>query len=178
MTQTAIFVVIPIALIQMGLQLPDHWQLYLPVVLLSFAAMVPPIFWAERTGHNKPAFLAAIGLMGLAILSFGVVPRDLMVWAIALFLFFWSFNLLEAFLPSWVSRVAPPEHRGLALGVYNTTQSLGLFTGGLLGGIMAQAFGPDAVYWACAGIILVWGIISFGLKEIGPRRPKPAQQAG
>jgi len=173
MTQTALFVVIPIALIQMGLELPRHWQLYLPVVLLSFAFMLPPIFWVERTGRNKPAFLGAIGLMGLAILSFALLPAELWVWAAVLFVFFLSFNLLEAFLPSWVSRVAPPEHRGLALGVYNTTQSLGLFAGGLLGGILARLAGPEGVYWACAAAILVWGIISAGLVEIGPRKPKP-----
>ncbi|WVN41676.1 MFS transporter [beta proteobacterium MWH-UniP1] len=178
MTQTAIFVVIPLALIDMGTALPEHWKIYLPVVMLSFLAMIPPIFWAERTGHYKPAFLAAIGLMGTAIAGFAFVPHVIWIWAAVLFLFFTSFNLLEAFLPSWVSRVAPPEHRGLALGVYNTTQSLGLFTGGLLGGIMAKAFGETAVYLVCAATILVWGIISFGLKELGPRKPKPADPMG
>ncbi|MBU3725467.1 MAG: MFS transporter [Burkholderiaceae bacterium] len=174
MTQTAIFVVVPLALIQMGLALPEHWQVYLPVVLLSFGLMIAPIFWAERTGKNKPAFLAAIALMGASILGFAVLPQMLWVWMAVLLLFFTSFNVLEAFLPSWVSRIAPPEHRGLALGVYNTTQSLGLFSGGLLGGAMTKAFGPAAVYWACAATILVWGMISFGLKELGPRTPRPA----
>jgi predicted MFS family arabinose efflux permease len=101
--------------------------------------------------------------------GFALVPSVLWIWAAVLFLFFTSFNLLEAFLPSWVSRVAPPEHRGMALGIYNTTQSLGLFSGGFLGGLMARAFGDQAVYWACAATILVWGIISVGLKELGPR---------
>lgn len=169
MTQTAIFVVVPLALIGMGKPLGDHWHIYLPVVALSFAAMVPPIFWAERTGKNKPAFLGSIGLMGIAIAGFAIVPHELWIWAAVLFLFFTSFNLLEAFLPSWVSRVAPPEHRGMALGIYNTTQSLGLFSGGFLGGVMARSFGDQAVYWACAATILVWGIISFGLKELGKR---------
>ena len=178
MTQTAIFVVIPLALIGMGSALQEHWKIYLPVVMLSFLAMIPPIFWAERSGHNKPAFLAAIGLMGAAIAGFAIAPHVIWVWAAVLFLFFTSFNLLEAFLPSWVSRVAPPEHRGLALGIYNTTQSLGLFTGGLLGGIMAKAFGQTAVYLVCAAMILVWGIISVGLKELGPRKPKPADPLG
>lgn len=178
MTQTAIFVVIPLALIGMGSALQEHWKIYLPVVILSFLAMIPPIFWAERSGHNKPAFLAAIGLMGIAIAGFAIAPHVIWVWAAVLFLFFTSFNLLEAFLPSWVSRVAPPEHRGLALGVYNTTQSLGLFTGGLLGGVMAKAFGQTAVYLVCAAMILVWGIISFGLKELGPRKPKPIDPLG
>ena len=169
MTQTAIFVVVPLALIGMGKPLGDHWQIYLPVVAISFAAMVPPILWAERTGHNKPAFLGAIALMGIAIAGFAVVPSELWIWAAVMALFFTSFNLLEAFLPSWVSRVAPPEHRGMALGIYNTTQSLGLFSGGFLGGMMARAFGDQAVYWACAATILVWGIISLGLKELGKR---------
>lgn len=178
MTQTAIFVVIPLALIDMGMALSQHWKIYLPVVVLSFGAMIPPIFWAERTGHNKPAFLASIGLMGCAIAGFALVPHVMWIWAGLLFLFFTSFNLLEAFLPSWVSRVAPLEHRGLALGIYNTTQSLGLFTGGILGGLMAKSFGEAAVYIACAATILVWGIISFGLRELGPRKPKTTDQMG
>ena len=174
MTQTAIFVVVPLALIQMGLALPDHWQLYLPVVVLSFVLMLLPIFWAERTGRSRPAFLSAIGLMGISIFSFAVVPQSLWIWALVLLAFFTSFNALEAFLPSWVSRLAPQEHRGLALGVYNTTQSLGLFSGGLLGGVMAKAFGSSAVYLACAATILLWGMISFGLRELGPRHPRAA----
>jgi MFS family permease len=177
MTQTALFVVVPLALIGMGKPLAQHWQIYLPVVALSFAAMVPPIFWAERTGKNKPAFLASISVMGIAIAGFAIVPHQLWIWAAVLFLFFTSFNLLEAFLPSWVSRVAPPEHRGMALGIYNTTQSLGLFSGGFLGGIMARTFGDQAVYWACAATILVWGIISAGLKELGPRKAGTGRQA-
>ena len=174
MTQTAIFVVVTLALIQMGLDLHDHWMLYLPVVMASFGLMLMPIFWSERTGRSRPAFLFAIALMGASIAGFGLAASSLWAWALLLLGFFTAFNALEAFLPSWVSRVAPSSHRGLALGVYNTTQSLGLFSGGLLGGLMAKAFGAAAVYWACAAAILVWGIISLGLKELGPRRPRAA----
>jgi len=112
--------------------------------------------------------------MGISIFSFAVVPQSLWIWALVLLAFFTSFNALEAFLPSWVSRLAPQEHRGLALGVYNTTQSLGLFSGGLLGGVMAKAFGSSAVYLACAATILLWCMISFGLRELGPRHPRAA----
>ena len=171
MVQTALFVVVPLALIDMGMALATHWKIYLPVVLVSFGAMVIPIFWAERTGRNKPAFLGAIAVMGLAILGFAWSPHVIWIWGLVLLLFFTSFNVLEAFLPSWVSRVAPPEHRGLALGIYNTTQSLGLFTGGLMGGAMAKAFGPSAVYWACGAAIVIWGIISFGLVECPRKKP-------
>lgn len=171
MVQTALFVVVPLALIDMGMALATHWKIYLPVVLVSFGAMVIPIFWAERTGRNKPAFLGAIAVMGLAILGFAWSPHVIWIWGLVLLLFFTSFNVLEAFLPSWVSRVAPLEHRGLALGIYNTTQSLGLFTGGLMGGGMAKAFGPSAVYWACGAAIVIWGIISFGLVECPRKKP-------
>ena len=171
MVQTALFVVIPLALIDMGMALATHWKIYLPVVLVSFGAMVIPIFWAERTGRNKPAFLGAIAVMGLAILGFAWSPHVIWIWGLVLLLFFTSFNVLEAFLPSWVSRVAPLEHRGLALGIYNTTQSLGLFTGGLMGRGMAKAFGPSAVYWACGAAIVIWGIISFGLVECPRKKP-------
>lgn len=173
MTQTAVFVVIPLALIDMDLTLSRHWQMYLPVVLLSFAVMVPPILWVERTGRNKIAFLISIAMMGLAILSFAVLPLELGAWAVGLLLFFLSFNLLEAFLPSWVSRVAPAQYRGLALGIYNTTQAFGLFTGGLLGGFLAKTLGAPAVYWVCTGAIVIWGMISLGLKEIGRRGSQP-----
>ena len=171
MVQTALFVVVPLALIDMGMALATHWKIYLPVVLVSFGAMVIPIFWAERTGRNKPAFIGAIAVMGLAILGFAWSPHVIWIWGLVLLLFFTSFNVLEAFLPSWVSRVAPLEHRGLALGIYNTTQSLGLFTGGLMGGGMAKAFGPSAVYWACGAAIVIWGIISFGLVECPRKKP-------
>jgi len=110
-------------------------------------------------------------VMGLAILGFAWSPHVIWIWGLVLLLFFTSFNVLEAFLPSWVSRVAPLEHRGLALGIYNTTQSLGLFTGGLMGGGMAKAFGPSAVYWACGAAIVIWGIISFGLVECPRKKP-------
>lgn len=176
MAQTAVFVVIPLALIEMGLQLSGHWQIYLPVVLLSFLVMVPPILWVERTGNNKFAFLLAIAVMGFAILAFAWVPSVLWIWALMLFLFFLSFNLLEAFLPSWVSRVAPAQYRGLALGVYNTTQAFGLFCGGLLGGAIAKVFGAQAVYAVCALAILIWWLVSTGLQEIG-RRGEPSTAA-
>lgn len=176
MAQTAVFVVIPLALIEMGLQLSGHWQIYLPVVLLSFLAMVPPILWVERTGNNKFAFLLAIAVMGFAIAAFAWVPSVLWIWALMLFLFFLSFNLLEAFLPSWVSRVAPAQYRGLALGVYNTTQAFGLFCGGLLGGAIAKVFGAQAVYAVCALAILIWWLVSTGLQEIG-RRGEPSTAA-
>ncbi len=176
MAQTAVFVVIPLALIEMGLQLSGHWQIYLPVVLLSFLAMVPPILWVERTGNNKFAFLFAIAVMGFAIAAFAWVPSVLWIWALMLFLFFLSFNLLEAFLPSWVSRVAPAQYRGLALGVYITTQAFGLFCGGLLGGAIAKVFGAQAVYAVCALAILIWWLVSTGLQEIG-RRGEPSTAA-
>jgi predicted MFS family arabinose efflux permease len=96
--------------------------------------------------------------------------QGFVVWLVCVALFFAGFNLLEALLPSWVSRVAPVGQRGLALGIYNTSQSLGLFTGGLVGGLMLAAHGRAGIFWACALLLVFWGMMALGLKELGRRR--------
>ena len=115
-----------------GLALAEHWKLYLPVVLASFAVMVPPILYADRRNRPKPVLVgcgraAVRGAGGHGAGRARRVPR----MAALLFAFFVAFNVLEAILPSLVSRIAPARARGTAIGVYNTTQTLGLFVGGL-----------------------------------------------
>jgi predicted MFS family arabinose efflux permease len=88
---------------------------------------------------------------------------------VAIWLFMFGFNLMEAMLPSWVSRSAPAGQRGLVMGLYNTAQSLGLFVGGLAGGLAAKAFGLTGIFVFCLGILSIWGIMSLGLVEIGAR---------
>jgi MFS family permease len=131
MTQMAMFVVLPHALVNHGgLEASAHWKVYLPAVLLSFAIMVPAIIAAERKDKMRPIFLAAIAL--LVVVQSGLLVYSASLWALALWLvlFFVAFNVLEATLPSLVSRTAPPSAKGAALGVYNTTQALGLFWSG------------------------------------------------
>jgi MFS family permease len=161
MVQMAMFVVLPHALVNHGgLAAASHWQVYLPAVLISFAIMVPAIIAAERKDKMRPIFLAAIAL--LVVVQSGLLIYSESLWALALWLvlFFVAFNVLEATLPSLVSRTAPPSAKGAALGVYNTTQALGLFIGGAAGGSIAQHFGDNAVFAACTGLALVWLVVA------------------
>lgn len=170
MTQMAMFVVLPHALVNHGgLEAAAHWKVYLPAVLLSFAIMVPAIIAAERKDKMRPIFLAAIAL--LVVVQSGLLLYSASLWALALWLvlFFVAFNVLEATLPSLVSRTAPPAAKGAALGVYNTTQAIGLFVGGAAGGYIAQNFGDNAVFAACTGLILVWLVVANSM-NFPPRR--------
>ena len=167
MVQMAMFVVVPVSLVRAGLPLPGHWKVYLPVVLLSFALMIPPIIMAERRGRMKLMFVSAVALMlavqvGFAFFGEGIVPT-----AALLLLFFVAFNVLEASLPSLVSRVAPSGARGTAIGVYNTTQSLGLFVGGFAGGVLSQVWGNSAVFVFGAAFIALWLFVAFGMRAPG-----------
>ncbi len=155
LVQMAMFVVLPLQLVHAGLELPDHWKLYLPVVLVSFAFMAPPIIYADRRNRPKPVLAAAIALLVLVecLLPLAASVR---AHAFAILAFFVAFNVLEALLPSLVSRLAPAPARGTAIGVYNTTQTMGLFCGGLAGGWLAKHYGAGAVYATCAVLSGLW----------------------
>jgi MFS family permease len=87
-------------------------------------------------------------------------------WGIvaALTLYFVAFNVLEATLPSLISKLAPASAKGTAMGVYNTSQSLGLFFGGVMGGLLSQHFGFSAVFMFSSGLILAWLIAAAGMR--------------
>jgi len=159
--QMAIFVVVPLALVhEGGLALADHWKVYLPVVGGSFLLMLPPILWAERKGRVKPVFLVSIVLM-LAVQAASLLWLQSMV-GIGLILlgFFVAFNILEAMLPSLISRIAPASARGTAIGVYNTTQALGLFAGGAAGGALMQHYGAASVFVFGLALAALWFLIA------------------
>ena len=163
--QMAMFVVVPAALIASGdLPLPEHWKVYLPVVLASFVLMVPAIIVAEKKAKMKPVFLGAIML--LFVTQFGLLLGREHFFALVamLFLFFVAFNILEATLPSLISRIAPPQAKGAALGVYNTTQAFGLFLGGALGGWLAKHVGPQAVFAMAMGLSMLWLLAALSMR--------------
>ena len=168
--QMALFVVIPTQLVEMGLPVLHHWYIYLPAVLIGFAVMMKPIIWAER--NRKVASLLRMNVLLLAVVF--VLFSFLMhsVWEVAFLvtLFFIGFNILEATLPGLISRTAPKADKGLALGIYNTTQSFGLFVGGAAGGWIAQHFSSQAVFYASSFAMLCWFLLALGLKEPKPRR--------
>ncbi|HYG54339.1 MAG TPA: MFS transporter [Burkholderiales bacterium] len=161
----AMFVVVPPRLVDAGLQLPEHWKLYLPVVLASFVLMVPAILQADRRNRAKPILLASVALLVATQAGLGFAHGIYALGALML-AFFVSFNVLEALLPSLVSRTAPSSGRGVAIGVYNTTQTLGVFFGGLLGGWLAKSFGAGAVFAACTVLCALWLIIALGMQRV------------
>ena len=171
--QLAMWVAIPAMLVGAGLDKARHWQVYLPAVLLSFAALGMLLFPLERRGYLRAVFLWAIGIifvvqLGLLLVS-NMATSSLGWLAALLFLFFCGFNVLEATQPSLASRVAPAHARGAALGVYNTLQSLGFFAGGAIGGWITKAHGVQGLFIVCGGLMLLWLIVAWPMKA--PGRP-------
>ena len=164
--QTAIFVVVPSLLVEQGhLPSPRHWIVYAPVLVLSFAIMIPPMLMAERKGKTREVFLSAVALLFVAMLAAPFAASAALTGlVIFLLLFFIALNLLEALQPSLVSRLAPPHLKGFAMGVYNTTQAFGLFLGGILGGTLAKRFGDSAVFYVCAALTVIWFIAAWSMK--------------
>jgi MFS family permease len=155
--QMAMFVVVPGAIVATGgIPVAGHWKVYLPVVLASFVLMLPPIFYAERRARIKPVFLGSVFVLLLAQGGFLFGSGKFNALVANLVVFFVVFNILEASLPSLVSRIAPPQAKGTALGIYNTTQAFGLFLGGAAGGWLAQHHGAAGVFGVGIALALLW----------------------
>lgn len=176
MAMMAVFVVIPVEMSRLGLPVSEHWQVYLPAVILSFGVLMPSISRAERAGKMKTLFLAAVLLLACVFAGFAAADDSLAAIGVLLFAFFCGFNILEATLPSFVSRTADASAKGLALGVYNTTQSIGLFVGGALGGWLSQTFGRTGVYAFCLVMTLVWFFIARGMTPPAAKAREPGEE--
>lgn len=174
---TAGFVALPVVLQDhLGVSRDQHWLVYLPVLLLSVPAMVPVIAYGERRRQMHrvlPAVVLALALIEL-VLALGLASKWLIV--LALWAYFSTFNILEASLPSLVSRVAPPQHKGAALGVYSTAQFVGAFVGGLLGGGLHGQFGVSGVFLLGAAAAGIWFVFAMGQSVAVPQHA-PASSA-
>lgn len=171
--QVAMWVAVPALLVQSGLAAPQHWWVYLPAVLASFAVMGFTLFPLERRGYLRAVFLGSIALVALVQLGLlwaAQVPSTLAL-ALLLFLFFCGFNVLEASQPSLASRLAPPQARGAALGVYNTLQSLGFFVGGAAGGWLLKHTGTTGLFIGCAAGLVLWLLLAWPMRV--PSRQAP-----
>jgi predicted MFS family arabinose efflux permease len=166
-TQVAIFLVVPRLLEQAGFPLSSHWQIYLPVVLLSFVFMVPLLIYGEKKQRIRLVLLIAIILLVIAETIFTQASSVALI-TVALLIYFVGFNLLEALQPSLVTRWAK-ESKGTALGVYNTTQSIGLFSGALLGGYLMDSHGNLSVFATGAAMLVGWLIIAWSMGEAPTR---------
>ncbi|HEX9397394.1 MAG TPA: MFS transporter, partial [Burkholderiales bacterium] len=132
----------------------------------SFVLMVPAVIYADRRNQPKPVLVGAVVLLLGVEAALGLMHGGIAAIAALMFAFFVSFNVLEALLPSLVSRLAPAAGRGVAIGVYNTTQTLGVFFGGLLGGWVAGHHGASGVFAMCAALVAVWLGVALGMRPL------------
>ncbi|HEY9268434.1 MAG TPA: MFS transporter [Methylotenera sp.] len=155
--QMAMFVVVPFAINQTSdMDVNQHWKIYLPVVLAAFVLMVPGIIYAEKQSKMKQVFVAAVAVMLLAQIMFAVSISYFWGIVASLTIYFIAFNLLEASLPSLISKIAPAAAKGTAMGVYNTAQSLGIFVGGAFGGYLSHVYGFASVFIFCGVMMVLW----------------------
>jgi MFS family permease len=174
--QLAMWVAVPALLVDAGLAKDRHWVVYLPAVLASFFVMGAVLFPLERRGYLRAVFLGSVGLVLLVQLGLLAAAQrpGLAALSVLLFLFFCGFNVLEATQPSLASRLAPPNSRGAALGVYNTLQSLGFFAGGAVGGWLAKNVGWEGLFGACAAMMLLWLAVAWPMRA--PQARQTAEQ--
>jgi predicted MFS family arabinose efflux permease len=114
--------------------------------------------------------LSSIIILFLAQLVFVIFGNTLVGIILALLIYFVGFNFLEASLPSLVSKIAPINKKGLALGVYNTYQSLGIFVGGALGGLITKVYGYNASFVFCIALIFLWFVLSLGMQVVNYKK--------
>ena len=155
--QMATWVSVPVVLEQvLDFDRSRHWSLYLSTMVAGFVLMLPFIWYGETRRKMKPVFLFAVSLLAVAELVMAGTGTALRQMVFGLVLFFMAFNLLEASLPSLVSKMAPAGIKGTAMGVYSTSQFLGAFSGGVAGGVVAHFAGFAGVFWLSLAVVLVW----------------------
>lgn len=158
--QMALFTALPFAITQLGLEKIQHWKVYLPSTVAGLVVMVPLIIIGETRNRLKQVFI--LGIVCIAAAQIGLLSGMHSVWLITVYLivYFIGFNVLEASLPSMVSKIAPSDLKGTAMGVYNTMQSVGLFAGGAAGGLLFQKYGFVGVFAFCSTLMLLWLVIA------------------
>lgn len=166
MVLTATFTVLPLVLRDgLGLASAAHWKFYLPVLVLSVAAMIPFIIYAERRRRLKPVFLGAIATVTLALFGMAFWHAQLVHVALLIFLFYVGFNLLEATLPSLISKLAPPDSKGTAMGFYSSSQFFGAFLGGAVGGWLQGRAGVAGVFLFAGAATLLWLLVAVSMRS-------------
>lgn len=163
---TATFIVIPLALTHYaGVKEAHQWMVYLPVLVIAYILMVPFIIIAEKKRKIKPIFIGCIATIAISQVVLFFFHGAVFSFMLALLLFFTAFTLLEATLPSLVSKLAPAGSKGTAVGVYSTSQFLGIFAGGAFGGWIFGVAGITGVFITCAIAAAIWFLIALTMKK-------------
>jgi predicted MFS family arabinose efflux permease len=163
----ALFVVVPFALRDAGLPVDAHWKVYLPVMVGSFVLMMPAIMGQGSARRAKRFFMASVGLIAAAHIALPWLSTSVAALAVFLLLFFTPFNVLEALLPSLTSRMAPPQNKGVAIGVYSSVQFFGTFFGAAVGGYVYSQWAMQGVVIADTALLVIWFVIAAGMKLPG-----------
>jgi predicted MFS family arabinose efflux permease len=154
---TASFLVVP-GLLRSALDVSvqQQWMVWLPVLLVSVAVMLPAIIVAEKHRRMKGVFAGAVAALAVSQAMLYVGAGNLYVLLAALIVFFSAFNVLEASLPSLITKTAPPDAKGTATGLYSSAQFLGIFAGGIVGGWAHQSGGSAGVFAVSGALALLW----------------------
>ncbi len=154
---TCAFIAMPIFLVENNIvDIKDNWQMYLPVMFLSFVGMVPMIIISEKYNKTRLVFLVSITLLAFSQILFYKTELTYTTFFIILTIFFTAFNALEAILPSLIAKTANTEKRGLAMGLFSTSQFLGAFVGGIFGGWIYNTFDLNSVFLFTTFIAIIW----------------------
>lgn len=154
------FVALPILLKSMGLTGTQQGYLYIEVFIAAILFMLPMIIYSERFKQQKQVIILSIVLVAISELTFWLYFDKFWGIMFGLVLFFIGFNVLEASLPSIVSKLAPAEAKGAVLGVYSTAQFLGPMLGGLISGLLFKFYGLSTIFllglfWALAWFLFM-----------------------
>ncbi|HEY0663594.1 MAG TPA: MFS transporter, partial [Thiobacillaceae bacterium] len=160
----ALFIAVPLSLRDAGMDLAYHWQVYLPVMLGSFVLMLPPLLRARKASQVRAVFIGSVLLLLAGQLAMLWLTGS--AWLIALFLllFFTPFNVLEACLPSLISRLAPAGAKGTAIGIFSSVQFLGTFLGAAAGGFLYSRWGVTGIVVFDAVLLAGWLAAAVGMK--------------
>jgi len=154
------FIVMPLLIMENQIvSMLDNWQLYLPAVLLSFLGMIPLIIISEKFKKTKYILLISILLLISSQIIFFSLNLNFKVFLITLTIFFVAFNTVEALLPSLLSRTASASKRGLAMGIFSTSQFLGTFIGGAIGGFIYDIYNLNSVFLFTIFVAIIWWLL-------------------
>jgi MFS family permease len=164
---TSTFFAIPLLLqhqLKQG-NLTQQWHFYLPMMVIAFLLMIPFLFFAEKKKQMKPIFILAILTTGFTQLLLSLTCNHWWSLCVLMLGYFAAFNILEASLPSLISKAAKPAMKGTAMGVYSSCQFLGIFAGGLIAGILFQHTGIESIFISNTIISLLWIIVALPMKS-------------
>lgn len=159
------FVALPGEFEQAGFPASEHWKVYLVTMLIAFVGVVPFIIIAEVKRKMKLVFVSCVALLLIAELVLWQAGAHFWTLVVGVQLFFFAFNLMEAILPSLISKESPAGYKGTAMGIYSTSQFLGVAIGGSVGGWVFQHVDAQAVFLLGAGIAIVWLLVSLTMQE-------------